>query len=316
MIMVGDLHKSVLLEESIKCLKINKDGIYIDATFGRGGHSKEVLSHLSPMGKLFVIDKDPDAIAVAKSLHEQDPRVEYFHGSYAEIKDLCEQHGISGQVDGVFADLGVSSPQLDEAERGFSFTKDGPLDMRMNTSSGFTAQQWLQESEEEDIANTIYQYGEERFSRRIARKIVTLRQEQDISTTLQLAEIVSSAIPKKEKHKHPATRTFQAIRIKVNNELGDLEDFLRLSFDMLKVGGRLTIISFHSLEDRIVKKFFANLANGDDYPKDIPIPHSMIKPAAKKIGKAVRSGEQELEGNIRARSAIMRTVEKLGDRKC
>lgn len=315
MVMVGDLHKSVLLEESIEYLSVRKDGIYVDATFGRGGHSQEILSHLSPSGSLYVIDKDPEAILVAKSLQEKDNRLKVFHGSYSQIKDMCDEFGILGKVNGIVADLGVSSPQLDEADRGFSFTKDGPLDMRMNTAGGITAKQWLAEAKEEDIANTIYEYGEERFSRRIARNIVSIRQEQEISTTLQLAEIVSNSIPRKEKHKHPATRTFQAIRIKINNELKELEDFLISAFDVLEIGGRLTVISFHSLEDKIVKRFFARLVKGDYYPKDIPIPQSMIQPEAKKIGKAVRASAEEIDNNVRARSAIMRTIEKLGDRK-
>lgn len=315
MVMVGDLHKSVLLEESIEYLSIKGDGIYVDATFGRGGHSQEILSHLSASGSLHIIDKDPEAITVAKLLQEKDGRLKVFHGSYAQIKRMCDEHGILGKVNGVVADLGVSSPQLDEADRGFSFTKDGPLDMRMDTSSGVTAKQWLAEAKEEEIANTIYEYGEERFSRRIARNIVSIRQEKEISTTLQLAEIVSNSIPRKEKHKHPATRTFQAIRIKINNELKELEDFLRAAFDVLEIGGRLTIISFHSLEDKIVKRFFAKLAKGDEYPKDVPIPSSMIQPEAKKIGKAVRASSEEINENIRSRSAIMRTVEKLREVK-
>ncbi|MBT4964143.1 MAG: 16S rRNA (cytosine(1402)-N(4))-methyltransferase RsmH [Francisellaceae bacterium] len=309
--MIDELHKTVLLEEAITALAIKADGIYIDATFGRGGHSRAILSALGPNGSLYIIDKDPQAIASGEELQAADPRVKVFHGSYSQIKELCVDADIVGKVDGVLADLGVSSPQLDEASRGFSFSNDGPLDMRMDTTTGLTAEQWLNETEEEEIANTIYGYGDERFSRRIARAIVRVLAEKKISSTLHLAQIVSSAIPKKEKHKHPATRTFQAIRIKINNELSDLEKLLPEAIDVLSVGGRLAIISFHSLEDKIVKRFFAKLATGDDYPKDIPIPQSMIKPIVKKIGKPVRSSENEVSANVRSRSAIMRVVETL-----
>lgn len=304
------MHQTVLLREAVEALVTNPDGIYVDGTFGRGGHSRYVLEHLGHDGRLLGVDKDPVARAAANQLELSDPRFEFFHGSFALLPHQLRRMGI-GAVDGILLDLGVSSPQLDEADRGFSFLQDGPLDVRMDTTRGETAAEWLLGAPEQEIAAVLKEYGEERFSRRIAAAIVAARAEQPIQTTAQLSKLVSEANPKWEKHKHPATRSFQAIRIKVNRELEDLQDLLAAALDLLRIGGRLVVISFHSLEDRIVKRYMRDMARGDNLPMGVPVTDSALNRRMKLVGKAVKASAGEVEGNVRSRSAIMRIAEKI-----
>lgn len=304
-------HQSVLLKEAVDALITRADGVYVDGTFGRGGHSREILERLSPDGRLLVIDKDPEAIAVARSMQEKDARLQFSHGSFADLHQMVAERFGDIRLSGVLLDLGVSSPQLDDATRGFSFMKDGPLDMRMNTERGQSAAQWLQSAAEEEIANVIYEYGEEKFSRRMARAIVKARAQAPITSTLQLAEIVKEANPAWEKHKHPATRAFQGIRIFINNELQDLSKALDESLELLEIGGRMVIISFHSLEDRVVKQFIQKQVRGDDFPPGLPVTQDQLNPRLKAIGKAAKVTAGQLDDNVRARSAIMRVAEKI-----
>lgn len=304
-------HQSVLLEQSVAALVGDRNGFYIDGTFGRGGHSRRILEELSEQGRLLVIDKDPEAIAIAEELAQQDSRVSVYHGSFEELQKAIPDLHLKGQVAGVLLDLGVSSPQLDDPQRGFSFSKDGPLDMRMNTTTGTTAAAWLARAEEKTIADVLYQFGEERFSRRIARAIVRERELEPIQTSMRLAEIIKEAHPKWEAHKHPATRSFQAIRIFINHELDDLRKALTEILEILAVGGRMVIISFHSLEDRLVKQFIQQQVKGGDFPVDLPITQDQLNPRLKAIGKAVKVSADEVSGNIRSRSAIMRVAEKI-----
>ena len=304
-------HQSVLLQEAIDALVANKDGFYIDGTFGRGGHSRKILDRLSNQGRLLVVDKDLEAIQEARRLQEQDKRVIVAHSSFAELEHLADTHKVMGKVSGVLLDLGVSSPQLDEADRGFSFSKDGPLDMRMNAETGQTAAQWLAQTKEEELVRVFFEYGEEKFSRRIARAIVKARKGAPITTTLQFAEIVKQAHPAWEKNKHPATRIFQATRIVINNELRELETALARIIGLLCTGGRLVVISFHSLEDRLVKQFISKQERGDDFPTDMPVTHAQLNPRLKKIGKMVKASSEELALNIRSRSAVLRVAEKI-----
>jgi len=303
-------HKAVLLDESLAALSIQPAGIYVDGTFGRGGHSGAILQQLGLEGRLLAVDKDPEAIVSAQQF-AADKRFSIMRGSFAELSELASTVGISGQIDGLLLDLGVSSPQLDAAERGFSFSQDGPLDMRMDPDSGQSAAAWLARAEVGDIAKVLKEYGEERFAKRIARAIVAAREEQAITTTSRLADIVSKANPAWERGKHPATRSFQAIRIFINRELDDLLTCLDQVLSLLAVGGRLVVISFHSLEDRIVKRFIRNLARGDHFPPGVPVTQDQVRPRMKMIGKAIRSGQQELADNVRARSATLRVAEKL-----
>lgn len=304
-------HESVLLEQAVAALVTDSDGFYIDGTFGRGGHSKRILDCLSDRGRLLVFDKDPEAVAQARAMAEQDGRLSVHHGSFSEMEAVVSADNMQGKVNGVLMDLGVSSPQLDDAQRGFSFNKDGPLDMRMNTASGMTAADWLAQADEKAIADVLYQYGEERFSRRIARAIVREREHLPLNSTMQLAEIIKQAHPKWEKNKHPATRSFQAIRIFINNELADLQQALAAALEILITGGRLVVISFHSLEDRLVKQFIQKEARGDDFPPGVPVRQEDLNPRLKAVGKAVKVSAEELAGNRRARSAIMRVAEKI-----
>ncbi len=308
--MVAAKHYSVLLKESVEALVTDPDGVYVDGTFGRGGHSREILSRLTSHGKLIAFDKDPEAIAVGQALAREDERFTVLHSSFLQMNIALNKKNIFA-VDGITMDLGVSSPQLDCAERGFSFLKDGPLDMRMDNSGGNTAEQWLKNADEKDIAHVLKTYGEERYSKRIARAIVEKRLSMQIDTTLKLAEIVSAANPKWEKGKHPATRAFQAIRIFINRELDDLTDTLDVAVDLLKSGGRMVVISFHSLEDRIVKRFLRDKTRGKDIPLSVPVTDNMLNREMKIIGKALKASDYELEENIRSRSAVMRAAEKL-----
>jgi len=305
------IHKPVLLEETLTALNIKPDGCYVDGTFGRGGHSQEIIKQLGENGKLLAFDKDPQAIATANSIAANDDRLHVKRGSFTQLKETVEALGWQGKVDGIFLDLGVSSPQLDDAERGFSFRFDGPLDMRMDPDSGQSAAQWLASAEERDIMMVLFDYGEEKFARRIAKAIVEAREEQPINTTKRLASIVAAANPSKERNKDPSTRTFQAIRIFINQELEDLKTCLSQAIELLAPGGRLVVISFHSLEDRIVKRFIREQCKGDDFPLDLPVMHAQLNQNMKMIGKAIKAGRKELDENPRARSAVMRVAERL-----
>ena len=304
-------HETVLMQEAIDALSIKGDGIYVDATFGRGGHSLQLLKQLGENGRLIVFDKDPDAIATAHQLQQEDARVEVVHAAFGEIEAQLAAMGITEGVDGILFDLGVSSPQLDKAERGFSFLLDGPLDMRMNPMVGRSAREWINSAEEHEIADVLYQYGEERHSRRMARRVILERAEKPITTTAELAEIIKEANPAWERDKHPATRAFQGIRIFINDELGELERGLDQALRMLKVGGRLVAISFHSLEDRMVKKFIALQTKGDNFPRNLPVSQDQMNPTLKSIGKRIKASASEIGRNPRARSAVMRVAEKI-----
>jgi 16S rRNA (cytosine1402-N4)-methyltransferase len=304
------MHQTVLLREAVDALVTTDSGCYVDGTFGRGGHSRAVLARLGTEGRLLGVDKDPAAVDVARDLAQGEQRFEFYHGSFAQLPHQLRRMGIEA-VDGILLDLGVSSPQLEEAGRGFSFSHDGPLDMRMDTSSGETAAQWLSHAQVEEIAGVLKDYGEERFAKRIARAIIEARSEQPIVTTGRLAQVVSEANPRWERHKHPATRAFQAIRIRVNRELDDLQALLDCSLDLLRVGGRLVVISFHSLEDRMVKRYMRDMSRGEAYPAGLPIPDAALNRRMKLVGKAVRANPGEIDSNQRARSAIMRVAEKI-----
>ncbi len=304
-------HIPVLLNEVIVGLNINPAGIYLDATFGRGGHSKAILQQLNAEGKLIAIDRDPSAVASAKAL--ADPRLHIFHAPFSELTTIAQTENVVGQVDGILFDLGVSSPQLDEEERGFSFTKEGPLDMRMDTSRGQTAAQWLAQVDEPSLSQVLFEYGEERFARRIAKAIITAREIAAITTTRQLAEIVAKANPKWEPHKHPATRSFQALRIAINDEFGELKTALQHSVEILKSGGRLAVISFHSLEDRLVKQFMQAQHQVQNVPRNLPLTKQQLKnsaPHLQVIGRAQKANGTEVSSNPRSRSAILRIAEK------
>ncbi|MEX0731516.1 MAG: 16S rRNA (cytosine(1402)-N(4))-methyltransferase RsmH [Aquisalimonadaceae bacterium] len=305
-------HRPVLLAEAVEGLNVQNSGFYIDGTFGRGGHAAAVLSKLGPEGRLWLVDQDPEAIAAARESFGNDGRCRIIHGSFASLGEWLAAEGLVAQVNGVLLDLGVSSPQLDEADRGFSFMRDGPLDMRMNTTEGPTAQQWLAETEEKEIARVLKVYGEERFARRVAAAIREARDQDGLpSTTLELANLVAAAIPRQDRHKHPATRSFQAIRIAVNGELKSLERFLAGVADWLAPHGRLAVISFHSLEDRMVKQAIRGSAAASHLPPGIPVMADELKPRLRAVGKAVRGSESDAEDNPRARSAVLRVAEKV-----
>lgn len=303
-------HTSVLLEEAIEGLAVKPAGLYIDGTFGRGGHSRALLARLGAEGRLLGFDKDPEAVRVGAELAAEDGRFVVIQRSFADMAEELRQRGLHGQVDGVLLDLGVSSPQLDDAERGFSFMQDGPLDMRMDPTSGQSAAQWINSAPEDDIAAVLKEYGEERYAKRIARAIVTRRAEQPFTRTGDLAEVVKVANPAWEKHKHPATRAFQGIRIFINRELDDLAEGLKAALEVLAPGGRLVVISFHSLEDRLVKQFMRREAKGAPLPRDLPIRAADIDVSINLIGKAIMPSVAETTVNPRARSAVLRIAEK------
>ncbi|WP_096085342.1 16S rRNA (cytosine(1402)-N(4))-methyltransferase RsmH [Agaribacterium haliotis] len=306
--MSQSVHYSVLLEESVELLLKTDKGLYVDGTFGRGGHSRLILSRLAGDAHLIGFDKDPEAVAVGKQLAAEDSRFEICHRSFCELDAELAQR--NQQADGILLDLGVSSPQLDEAERGFSFMRDGPLDMRMNTEAGISAAQWLAQTSEQDMARVFKEYGEERFARRIAKKIIERREQKALTRTLELAELIEGTVPKHIEKKHPATRVFQAIRIEINRELEDLKLALDASMKALKPGGRLVVISFHSLEDRLVKRYFKKFSQSQDFPPGVPVTHDQLKAPLKIVGKAIKAGEHELGENVRSRSAIMRVAER------
>ena len=304
-------HETVLIAEAIDALSIYKDGIYVDATFGRGGHSRLILENLGAQGSLIVFDRDPEAIEVATKIGEKDERLQIAHAPFGDLEEQLTALRLSEGVDGILFDLGVSSPQLDSAERGFSFLRDGPLDMRMNPEAGQSAEQWINSAAETEIADVLYQYGEERHSRRMARRVILERAEKRITRTGELAEIIKEANPAWERDKHPATRAFQGIRIFINDEMGELERGLEQALKMLKVGGRLVVISFHSLEDRMVKRFIAKQAKGDSFPRGLPISQDMLSPKMNPIGKRIKASALEVDRNTRSRSAVMRVAEKI-----
>lgn len=301
------MHEPVLLAEALEGLSIRPDGFYVDCTFGRGGHARAILSRLNSAGRLLAFDKDPAAVRVGQELANQDSRFFIEHASYAELGAKIERCGMLGQVAGVLMDLGVSSPQLDEAERGFSFIREGPLDMRMDTSRGVTAAEWLNEVTEAELVRVLREYGEERFANRIARSIVASR---PFATTRQLAELIEKVMPTREKNKHPATRSFQAIRIAVNRELEELEQALEQTIDVLRPGGRLVVIAFHSLEDRIVKRFLRDQERGKPTPSRLPPAAAEFSARLRRIGKARHPHAAEIEANARARSAVLRVAER------
>jgi len=304
-------HTTVLLHEAVDALVIDPDGFYVDGTFGRGGHTAELLSKLSPQGSVVAIDKDPQAIAEGQVRFSEDTRLQLVHGTFADLSEIVAQMGKAGELSGVLLDLGVSSPQIDQAERGFSFMRDGPLDMRMDTSKGLSAAEWIASADEQEIARVIKEYGEERFARRMASAVVKEREKTPITGTVQLAGILAAAHPAWERGRHPATKAFQAIRIFINRELDDLEALLAQIIDTLKVGGRLVVISFHSLEDRRVKRFIRDQEQGIKLPKNLPIRDVDRGVRLIKVGKAVKPAVSEVDGNVRSRSAVMRTAERV-----
>lgn len=302
-------HISVLLRESVEALKIKPDGHYFDGTFGRGGHSRAILDCLNEQGRLYATDRDPRAAEVADAI--SDKRFIFRRGEFSRLTENFPELG-NNSLDGILLDLGVSSPQLDDAERGFSFTRDGELDMRMNPDTGLTAKEFVNNAEYGELANVIARMGEERFVKPIAKAIVKARLTQPITTTKQLAEIVSGAVPARfhVPGRHPATRTFQAIRMHVNRELDELQTVLEKAYPILKSQGRLVVIAFHSLEDSAVKRFVKKMA-GQDIPPEVPIADSALFQKVKLIGRPVRPSEEEIANNPRSRSSLMRVVEKL-----
>ena len=300
-------HTTVLLHEAIDALVTDPDGFYVDGTFGRGGHTAELLSRLSSKGRVLAIDKDPQAIEAGRQRFADDSRLTIVHGSFADMGEWVEGRAITG----VLVDLGVSSPQLDQAESGFSFMRDGPLDMRMDTSSGLSAAAWIASAPEADIAQVIKEYGEERFAKRMASAVVRERAVAPITRTVQLAKILSESHPAWERGRHPATKAFQAIRIFINRELDDLNALLKQVIDLLQVGGRLVVISFHSLEDRQVKRFIRDQERGIQLPRNLPVRDVERGVRLKKIGKAVMPNDSEVDDNVRSRSAVMRIAERV-----
>jgi 16S rRNA (cytosine1402-N4)-methyltransferase len=304
-------HTPVLRDEVLASLAIRPDGCYCDGTFGRGGHTAAILGALGPSGRVVAIDRDPDAIRAGQRRFEGESRLTLVRGSFGPLEERVRAAGVEGELDGVLLDLGVSSPQLDEARRGFSFMQDGPLDMRMDNEAGQSAAHWLAKAGEREIAQILHELGEERFSRRIARAIVSARAVEPIVRTGQLAEIIAAAVPTREPGKHPATRSFQAIRIHANRELEQLEAALPQAVRLLKPGGRLCVISFHSLEDRIVKRFIRREEQGDPVYAGLPNVPPHARPRLKRVGGKIVAGEAEVAANPRARSAVLRVAEKV-----
>jgi 16S rRNA (cytosine1402-N4)-methyltransferase len=305
------LHTPVLRDEVLEGLAVRSDGCYCDATFGRGGHTAEILAALGASGRVIAIDRDPEAVAAGRRRFAGEPRLTLIRGSFGRLDELVRATGFKGKLNGVLMDLGVSSPQLDEARRGFSFMQDGPLDMRMDNETGQSAAHWLTHAGEGEIARVLRSLGEERFARRIARSLVAAREAAPIETTAQLARIVADAVPTREPGKHPATRTFQAIRIHVNGELEELEAALPQAVELLASGGRLCVISFHSLEDRLVKRFIRREAQGDPVYAGLPQIPPHARPRLVRVGRAIRPQAAEIERNPRSRSSIMRIAERV-----
>ena len=309
--MTESAHVPVLAQEAVAALAIQPEGVYVDATFGRGGHSRLILDRLGPGGRLIALDRDPDAIRAGAAL--TDARLTLVRRAFSKLEAVLEELGIA-RVNGILLDIGVSSPQLDDATRGFSFRFDAPLDMRMDPEAGVSAADWLATAAEEEISEVIRDYGEERFARPIARAIVAARQKEAIRTTGQLADLIAATVKKREPGQHPATRSFQALRIHLNRELEELSDVLPQCVDRLLPGGRLAVISFHSLDDRIVKRFMRDEALGEQPPARLPIPASMLKPGRLRlVGRAQHAAAAELAANPRARSAVLRVAERMAD---
>lgn len=305
------LHQPVMLVEALGALAVRSEGCYLDATFGRGGHAAAILAMLGPKGRLLALDRDPDATQCAAARFGSDVRFSMVRTVFSGLSDVIEKEGLTGQFDGVLFDLGVSSPQLSDPARGFSFSQDGPLDMRMDPETGCSAAEWLRQASEKDLALALAEFGEERFHRRIARSIVSARQRAPIATTAQLAAVAAAAVPTREMGKHPATRTFQAIRMVVNDELRELSAVLPQAVQALAPSGRLVVISFHSLEDRMVKQFMRRQARGEELPLDLPVMGVPQGMTLRVIGRAIRPGAVEVAANSRARSAVLRVAERL-----
>ena len=308
--MSSNAHVPVLLGPVLQGLKIKPDGCYVDGTFGRGGHSREILKQLGDAGRLIAIDRDPQAIAAAPASLTEDPRFELIRGESAQMSTFIGERGLAGKVDGLLFDLGVSSPQLDEADRGFSFMRDGPLDMRMDPESGASASEWLASVDEQELKYVLRKYGEETSASRIVRAIVHAREEAPISRTAQLARIIEEAAPRRGQKKHPATKTFQAIRIVINGELEQLEAVLAQSINVMRKGARLCVISFHSLEDRIVKRFIRDASRESEQYRGMPNVPEEFQPKLRTVGKAISATDEEIDANRRARSAHLRIAER------
>ena len=303
-------HIPVLLNEVLDGLNLRPGGFYVDCTFGRGGHSEAILQRLDKHSRVLAIDKDPDAIGTFRDQLAEDPRLQLVQGSFTMLEHLLAREMIE-KVDGVLFDLGVSSPQFDNPSRGFSFQRDGALDMRMNPEIDMSAAEWLNSAKEDEIADVLHHYGEERYARRIAKKIVNERINNPVQSTVQLANLVKSECPvNRNNDKHPATKTFQAIRIFINQELDELKNVLSQVVNVLSPGGRLLVISFHSLEDRIVKRFIRQESRGDHFPPELPVSYELLQPRLKAIGKAIRPSRDEIDQNPRARSAVLRIAER------
>ncbi len=307
----GSQHHPVLLHEALQALRVRPAGCYIDATFGRGGHSDAILRSLDQAGVLLAIDRDAAAVAYGEQRFRGDRRFSIVHAPFSMMAELADQRGLKGKVDGILLDLGVSSPQLDSGARGFSFSHDGPLDMRMDTRSSTTAADWLAVAPQKDIADVLRRLGEERYAGRIAKAIENERGSSPLQSTRQLAELIARVVPTRERGKHPATRSFQAIRIFINRELEELRVCLDQALDVLAPAGRLVVISFHSLEDRMVKRFMRHHAKGEDYPAGLPVTGSMTDPKLRLVGRQVRASDRECRANPRARSAVLRAAERL-----
>ena len=306
-------HTSVMVKEVVEALNIRPDGTYVDATFGRGGHTRAILECLGPAGRVLAIDRDPDACRYGHEVFANEPRMLLVQARFSDLAAIIEREGLRQRITGMVFDLGVSSPQLDHASRGFSFQKQGPLDMRMDFSTGETVADWLSTVEEAELVRVLRELGEERYAKRIARAVVSARGHVPLTTTTELAALISQCVPTAEPGKHPATRTFQALRIKVNGELDELDVILSQIESLLSVNGRLVVISFHSLEDRRVKHFFRRCARGDQYPPDLPITRDQIRPTLRLVGKLLRPTREEVDLNPRARSAVMRVAERTAE---
>ena len=303
-------HQPVLLLEVLAALNIHPNGIYVDCTFGRGGHSQAILNHLGNQGQILALDQDPEAVLAAQALSKVDNRFTLIHTQFTELKQIVVANNWLGKVNGILLDLGVSSPQLDVPTRGFSFMHDGPLDMRMDPSRGDSIGVWLSQATIQQVAHVLKEYGEERYAWRIAKAIIAARQKETLTSTTQLANIVAAAHPHWEKGKHPATRTFQALRIFINRELEELQQLLPQTLEVLAPQGRLVVISFHSLEDRIVKRFIRNQAKGDPFPINVPLTAAALHPQLRLMGKPIFPSAEEIVANPRARSAVLRVAEK------
>ncbi len=309
----SEQHIPVLMREAVDALNIREGGVYVDATLGRAGHAQQIADRIGDDGRLVAFDRDPRAIELGHKVFEGDDRVSIIHSEFSRMAEKLEQQAGLNQVDGVLMDLGVSSPQLDQAERGFSFMRDGELDMRMDTTQGESAAEWLARVEERDLMMALFDLGEEKFARRIARAIVEARADTEINSTLQLAQIISDATPKKDKNKHPATRSFQAIRLHVNQELSQVSEALPQAVKLLSEGGRLAVISFHSLEDRIVKRFMRELSTPNLPPKNIPVSEDAYKTPLTLLSRAIKPSKQEISDNPRSRSSVLRIAERTAE---